>query len=483
MSAHPQRLLSITRNGIFYCFYPNCQSGRVKYLSSLQSLRQAQADNLKDLFLSRFIQKQFCNLAYIVALTFGLTLLFLAPAASAQSNIQYTDHTYRASIKSVECYNTSKQGSFPIIPLRGNEQLQLAFDDLEGRSRSYYYTLEHCDAQWNPSRLSPAEYLQSFMEDRIMNYSYSSGTVQKYIHYEVKLPNQNIIPKIAGNYLLKVYEDADMGKIIITRRVYISGSAVGINAEVVPSNNVSLRANNQKVNFDIAYAGLNVQNPYNDIKAVVMQNGRPETAQLNTHPTYIRGTQLIYNDFNINDFAGGNEFRHFDTRTLKLNSEHIVRIFKDTANTVLLAADESRNQTAYLFQYDINGSFYILNQDGRDASTDGDYAHVYFNLAVKGNLPEGDIYLTGKFNNYETSEDSKLTFDATRNRYTAQLLLKQGVYDYQYVLVNAATQKPDSRPLEGSYFETENDYQILVYYRPPGSRWEELVGYKAIKSK
>ena len=409
-------------------------------------------------------------------------LIFTNLSSRAQTAIQYTDHTYRASIKSVECYNTSKEGSFPIIPLRSNEQLRLAFDDLEGRSRNYYYTLEHCDARWNTSRLSPAEYLQGFMEDRIIDYSYSSGTIQKYIHYEVKLPNQNMAPKLAGNYLLKVYEDSDPNKIIITWRVYVTGSAAGIGTEVVPSSNVSLRTSNQKINFQVNYGGLNVQNPYNDIKVVVLQNGRAETAQLNTRPTFIRGNQLIYSDFTINDFAGGNEFRHFDTRTLKLNSEHIARIFKDTANTVLLLGDESRNSNAYLFQYDINGNFVVANQDGRDARTDGDYAYVFFNLAANPALPKGDIYVIGRFNNYELSPANQMIFDAARNQYTTQTLLKQGVYDYEYVWINPTTKQVANKPLEGSYFETENDYQLLVYYRPPGSRWEELIGYKLVNT-
>jgi hypothetical protein len=409
-------------------------------------------------------------------------LLMLACYGYSQNVVSYIDQVYRGSIKSVECYNAAKQGSFPLIHFRTDEQLVLAFDDLEGRSRNYYYTIEHCDAQWNTSRLSPAEYLQSFTEDRIMDYSYSSGTVQKYIHYQVRFPNANISPKLPGNYLLKVYEDNDPSKLIITRRVYVAANAVSIGAEVVPSANVALRAQNQKLNFQVTYAGLNVQNPYTDIKVLAMQNGRPQTAQLNTRPTYIRGSQLIYNDVSINDFAGGNEFRHFDTRTLKLNSERIARIFKDTANTVLLLGDASRNDDAYLFQYDINGSFYILNQDGRDPATDADYAYVYFNFTAPSNLSKGDIYVTGRFNNYSLDQNSKLMYDAARNQYTISIPLKQGVYDYQYVWVNAATQQADSKPLEGSFFETENDYQILVYYRAPGARWEELVGYQPLNT-
>jgi hypothetical protein len=398
------------------------------------------------------------------------------------TTLQYTDHTYRPTIKSVECYNSTQQGSFPVINFRSAEQITLAFDDLTERSRNYYYTLQHCDAQWMPSRLSPTEYLQGFMEDRIIDYNYSIGTVKKYIHYEVKLPNANLSPKLPGNYLLKVYEDNDQSRLIITRRVYVAASAVSIGAEVVPSNNVSQRTHNQKLNFQVNYGGINVQNPYQDVKVVVMQNGRPETAVLNTRPTYIRGSQLIYNDFNSNDFAGGNEFRHFDTRTLKLNSERIARIFKDTANTVLLLGDASRNQNAYLSEYDLNGNFVIGNQDGRDTRTDADYAYVYFNLQAN-NLPKGDIYVIGKFNQYEITDANKMAYDATRSRYTSALLLKQGVYDYQYLWLNPDTRQPEPHTLEGSYFETENEYQLLVYYRPPGSRWEELVGYKMVKSR
>lgn len=398
----------------------------------------------------------------------------------AQQATVYNNYIYRPEIKSVECYNAEKEGSFPVINLRSGEQIQLNFDDLTGQSRNYYYTLQHCDAQWSPSNLSPAEYLQSFLEDRLLNYWYASGTVQKYVHYELKLPNQNIGIKLSGNYLLKVYEDGDQRKLALTRRIYVLNTSAGIQAGIAPSSNVALRQSNQKINFQVDYAGINVSNPYNDIKVLVMQNARPETAVLNTRPTNVRGTQLFYNDYQSNDFAGGNEFRHFDIRTLKLNSERVARIFKDTANTVLLLPDASRRQAAYLFQYDNDGNFFIRNQDGRDARVDADYVQVYF--SINSNLPptEGDLYITGKFNDYRLDAFSKLSYDAGRSNYTTHLLLKQGVYDYQYVWVPRSTGKPSATETEGSYFETENEYQLLVYYHAPGARWEELVGYRLV---
>jgi hypothetical protein len=411
------------------------------------------------------------------------TLLFclFACTISFAQTPPFDNNVYRHEIKSVEFYNSKKATSFPAIDLGGRETVTLGFDDLSGGSRTFNYTIQHCDATWNPSRLSPAEYLESFTDDRLNDYTYSSGTFQKYTHYEVKIPNRNIIPKISGNYILKVYEDGDPSKLILTRRLYVVGKRVSVSANIIASNIVSARRTNQKVNFTVEYSGLPVQNPNTDIRTFLMQNTRPETGIMNSKPTYIRGTQLVYNDVNINDFAGRNEFRHFDTRSLKLNSERISKIYKDTANTVMLLGDPNRNLPNYILLYDNDGKFFILNQDGNDPRRDADYAHMYFSLAANKADTEGTAYIVGQFNDYKLDDRSKLTFDS-RGRWYTDLLLKQGVYDYQYVWVSNATKKPDDTILEGNYFETENDYQLLVYYRQTGSRYEQLVGYSLLNT-
>lgn len=408
------------------------------------------------LCLSSFLQKSFCQ-------------------------ITYDNRVYKASIKTVQFYNTTKEGAFPVINLNSNDQLLLTFDELGSNTRTYNYTIEHCDAQWNPSRISPTEYLQSFTEDRILDYRYSVSTIQKYVHYELTFPNRNIAPKISGNYLLKVYENGDFNNPILTRRFYVVNTRANVLAQIVPSNDVALRSTNQKINFQVDFSGMVVQNPYNDIRVLLMQNGRSETAQLNTRPTFIRGTSLEYSDIAINDFPGGNEYRHVDTRSLRLNSERIARIFRDTANTVLLLADRSRDQENYLFTYDNNGNFYVRNQEGSDPRIDADYAQIYFNLGVPGATADNSVYVVGKFNDYVLDQRSKMDFDAVKGRYFFNTLLKQGIYDYQYVQVDR-NGKADYTTLEGNHFETENDYQMLVYYRPAGARWEELVGYRLLNT-
>jgi len=412
----------------------------------------------------------------IVVTTFLLILLSITTFAQP-----YTDSVYRHEIKSVEFYNTAKKASFPLIPLNSGETVTLGFDNLQGGTLNYHYTIEHCDAEWNSSNISTAEYLKNYNDDRILNYSYSIATVQKYTHYELKLPNENIAPKIPGNYILKVYEDSDPTKLVLTRKLYVVNPKINISAEIVPSSDNATRQTNQKINFTLDYGALRVQNPNRDVRALVMQNNRSETGIMNNQPTYIRGTQLIYSDISINDFPAGNEFRHFDTRTLKLNSQNILHIYRDTANTVMMLTDPDRNKANYTLEYDLNGSYYILNQDGTDPRIDADYAHMIFSFATKRPANSGNVYIVGRFNDFKLDEHSKMTFDESGNKYFNSLLLKQGVYDYAYVWVDKAG-KPDLNALEGSYFETENDYQLLVYYRPSGARWEELVGYKLLNS-
>ncbi|MVN21927.1 type IX secretion system plug protein [Mucilaginibacter arboris] len=411
---------------------------------------------------------------------FKLLLILLLSCKILQAQIKYQNEVYQSNIKTVQLYNSTQESSFPIIGLHTNDVLLLGFDDLNGGTKTYNYTIEHCDADWRPSGLSPSEYLQSFTEDRIMDYRYSFNTKQKYTHYQLKLPNYNIIPKLSGNYLLKVYPEGNPSEPILTRRFYVVDNKAGLAAGIIPSNNVVNRSANQKINFSVNISALSVQNPYAEIRTIILQNGRNDVSTINTNPQFVQGGILQFNDFQTNDFAGGNEFRRFDLRTLLAGGEHINRIYRDTANTVMLMNDKPLTQTAYTFQYDNDGKFFILNTDGRDPRTDADYAHVYFNLNYSPPNLNDAVFITGKFNDWRLDESSKMNYDASRGNFYTDLYLKQGIYDYHYVLKQ--NQEIDQTSIDGSHFETENDYQFLVYFRRTGSRYEELVGYQLINT-
>jgi hypothetical protein len=408
--------------------------------------------------------------------------LFIFQIAAAQQPFVYDNKVYSTQIKTVQCYNAQKEQSIPVITVGSKDRLLFSFDDLRGGSRNYWYTVEHCSYDWKSSGLSPLDYLEGTTEDRIVDYAYSSKTLQKFTHYTLSLPNDQIKPKLTGNYLLKVYEDGDHNKPVCSQRFFITADRqVNISTQVLPSNEVSLRFSNQKLNVAVTYT-MTVQNPYSDIKLILLQNGNPLTAKLNTRPTFVKPGSLIYNDLNSNDFSGGNEFRKFDSRSLRYKGVHVQQIFNDSTNNIVLFQDLNGNAPKYTQVNDDNGAFFIRNQDNIDNDTDSDYEHVLFTLNVKSPNENGSVYVVGRFNNFTLSEENKLNYDSSKKKFYSNLYLKQGVYDYQYVWKDNTTGKTDNTIFEGSFFETENDYQAFVYYRRPGSRWDELIGYNTIST-
>jgi hypothetical protein len=400
----------------------------------------------------------------------------------ASATLVYDDVNYIPEIKTVAFYNLKQEQSFPLLNLGSGEELLLSFDDLRGGSRNLYYSVVHCNADWTPSSISPIDYLESFSEERINDYRFSYSTYQKYTHYQLKLPNLSIIPKLSGNYLVKVYEDGDPSKLLLTRRFYVLTPKVTVQAEIAPSNTVSNRDSNQKINFSIFHPSLNIQNAYQEITAVVLQNGRTDIAQKTQRPLFIRNNQLVYSDNSTNDFEGGNEFRRFDTRSFRYKSDGVYQIIKDSIYTVNLFADVDKSNSGYAYQFDEDGNFYTLNQDGSDPRYDADYGNINFVLKAEAPDAEGFAYVVGKFNAYQKNNNNRMVYDAEHKVFTLNTLLKQGVVDYRYVWADASGKIISNKAFEGAYYQTENDYQILIYYRAPGSRYDQLIAFTELNS-
>lgn len=409
-----------------------------------------------------------------------LTLSGFFAANVTQAQFVNDNRIYNNDIASLNFYNAKQEQSFPLIQLKSNEKLILSFDDLQGGSKNYWYKIEHCTSDWKNSQLNNMDFVESFDNDRIIDYRYSSGTLQKYTHYRLELPNAQVQPKISGNYILKVYEDNDQSKPVLSQRFYILDSRMGIQAETTHSNQVQFRDEKQKVNFKLSPTWV-LQNPQLDLKIWVMQNENANTAILNTKPSGIRGQELHYNDLNSNDFWALNSYRKFDTRSLRSFGQSVKEIVKtDHLKQVLLFKDPNRKGIPFSNSFDENGKFFIRNLDGRNADTDADYTDVFFNLDAGEVLANDEVYVVGRFNQYLLNSQNLMQYEPEKKSYYAKLRLKQGLYDYLYVLKRNNVLY--FKHFEGSFVQTKNNYQILVYYKRPGARWEELVGFTNIPS-
>lgn len=397
-------------------------------------------------------------------------------------DLQYGDINYLSAIKSVQFYNTREEQSLPMLALNTDEQLYLSFDDLRADNRTFYYTIEHCTSDWNSSNLSTIEYIDGLTEDRVFDYKSSVNTLQSYTHYELTFPaSGSMYPKLAGNYLLKVYEDADQSRLILTRRFYVLKQDIGVGIQLLPSFQVAQRQKHQKLNVELNTGGLNINNPYQDIKLVVTQNRRNDIKEILTKPMFVKNTQLIYNNNNTLDFDGGNEFRNLDLRSFRLFSGQVSESVVDSSRKITLVPDQDFSDEAYSFSYDEQGKFFIRNNDFENQDIEGDYAWVTFTLIPDGE-PEKDekIYVVGLFNDFRTSEENELSYLPDKKVWQGTLQLKQGVYQYTYKSISSTKEQPNK--YNGQHYETGNAYEIFIYYRKPATRWEELLGFGTIST-
>lgn len=393
--------------------------------------------------------------------------------------LRMSNFTYRPNVKSV---TLSKKGwplSSPIISLNEVTPLELGFDVLDSALGNFMYSIIHCDHSWNQSDLSFQEYIDGPPEDYLNEYDYSRNTFQKFIHYSLEIPNFNVRLTKSGNYIVKVYEAGDPDNLVLTRRFSVSEDLndIQITYNVHQATRVKERYSHQEVDFEIAFGNYVLTNPYTDLNIVVLQNRCWETALLNLEPRFVKDRLLDYNYDGENTFLGLNEFRLFDIQNTRYNGQGVSRVtFQNKENHAYLEVAKSRSAITYLQRPDINGWYYIKSvQSVDESSIDADYVNVHFSLEQKTEIPNGDVYVYGALTDWKIKPEAKMLFDQSKMLYEVDMYLKQGLYNYMLVYVKDGESVPDMAYLEGSHFETENDYTILVYHRKIGLDYDRLI--------
>ncbi len=430
-----------------------------------------------------------CSLLCCLLFTFLITpSSATTPADTADyysSNyLRYEDFVYLQDIKTPLLHKVGSDMSSPVIELNGTDKLQLSFDDIDPSLKNFYYTFVHCDASWQPSNLNTSDYIDGYTEDRISEYQFSFNTIQKYIHYKLIFPGETTKLTKSGNYIIKVFANFDQTKLVLTRRFMVVDARLGIDATIKPATFPGDRTVRHEINFTINYKNYVIDNPHNDIKVVIRQNGRWDNVISNLKPVFIRDNQLIYTYQEGNLFNGGNEFHILDMRSLRFQAEGIVKFEYDSSknNNVFLVSDENRRYKRYSSYTDINGRFKIETRDGNNSDIEGDYAFVHFSLPFDAPVTEGNLYVFGGLTDWKADKRFLLQYNYKKFRYELSVYLKQGYYNYEYIYLNDKDNKIDETFIEGNHSETDNDYAIYVYHRGMGVRYDQLIGIKQLNS-
>ncbi len=409
-----------------------------------------------------------------------LLSLILVKNVSAQRN-----EIYDRGIASLQVVAGQQWLSLPIIKLGShgpNERINISFDDLTHTYHRYVYRIEHCEADWTVSdQLFSSDYIEGFQDgNTIDDIVESINTNTLYTHYSLQIPNEQCSLKMSGNYKLTVYDENDGNRPMFTACFMVIEPAMGVALDVTTNTDIDINKAHQQVSMQVNYGGINVTDPMSQIKTVIMQNRRWDNAKVNPRPQYIMPDGLKWEHNRDLIFQAGNEYHKYEILDVDHPSMGIDRIIWD-GNDYQVYPYVCTPRPNYLYDEDANGAFYIRNSDNIENDISSEYVYVHYTLKTPQRFA-GDIYVNGAWTNDQFTPEYLMTYNEINKCYTATIRQKQGYYSYQYVMVdvNGVSQ---AVPSEGSFYQTENKYQALVYYRGRGERTDRLVGYQEVQFK
>tara|TARA_R100001369_G_scaffold86446_1_gene120963 strand:+ start:431 stop:1684 length:1254 start_codon:yes stop_codon:yes gene_type:complete len=399
---------------------------------------------------------------------FGLLLLFTPSLLFAQlSEIPAPNY-----IKTIQFKGATAQSELPMIRL--GERLQLSFDALNGEEEDFYYTITHHNFDWTKSDLAKSEYLDGFDDVRIETYENSLNTLQIFSHYTLSIPNRETrrITK-SGNYLITIF-DSDNNP-IFSRKFMVIEEIAGVTLDIRRSRDLKYIDEKQTVQFTINSPSLLLINPKQTVNTLVMQNSNLKTAITDLKPQYTIGNELIYKYDKESSFWGGNEFLAFDNKDVRAAGNSISRISLSDVYENFLFTDIGRYDRPYTYNPDINGNFVVRNIGANNQNIEAEYVRLHFNLQYFEDIGDKEIHLYGNFNNWTIDGSTYMKYDPQSDTYRNSRLFKQGFYNYKYVLVDRdGTIEPGA--ISGNFWQTENDYTVLVYFRDLGARYDRIIG-------
>ncbi len=398
-----------------------------------------------------------------------IVLVFIITSATAQTA---TEVTPPYNIKTV-AFVQNNQNQVPIFKMGDGFLFQ--FDDLFGNEANYYYEIVHCDYNWVPSEIPKSEYLQGFDGQRIQDYTNSVNTLQIYSHYQLTIPNPNTQLRISGNYILKILDENK--DVIFSRKFILYEDILMIPFQLKRSRTVNNIEFKHDMEFTIKSKTINFQNPLKNVKVMLLQNGQFATAIKNILPQYTIGNDLIYKYDTQTQFWAGNEFLFFDNNNIRATSNNVAR--SDSGSDIyksFLFTNKARANYPYSYMQDVNGNFVVRNINATNNDIEADYSWVYFSLSAPAFMSAKGIYLAGMFNNYSLTTEYKMDYNAEKNLFEKSILMKQGFTNYKYIVADDKGNIDNENAIDGNFWQTENDYSVIVYYCGNNDRYDRVIG-------
>lgn len=373
----------------------------------------------------------------------------------------------------------------PIMDINAaNNTMRLQFDHIGEEIMDYSYTIVHCNSDWQPSELEDNQYIKGYAVNTVDSIFISQNTIVDYTHYFVKLPNANIHWTKSGNYLLKVLDNHDDQRVVLVRRFVVVEPLWSIDCRIVQAAMVEKLRTHHELDFSVNFKNTRVNAPATDIKAFILQNSRWDNCIGPIAPFGVGSNVARFDYQDKIVFPAGLEYRFFDMRVLDYKGEFVrsIQQFPDHIE-VTVQTDRSRYETQVITRKDINGRYVIGNNTINRSLLQCEYANVLF--SIKQNLPldEQDVYVFGELSDWQLKPAFKMEFSEEAKAYYCEVLLKQGYYNYEYIVVDRASGLPSNYGFEGNWFQTDNNYTILVYFRPFGARYDRLMATISRDSK
>lgn len=387
----------------------------------------------------------------------------------------YSVLSYSQNIKSIQLRALGDNVYTAIVPL--GTVLELSFDDLEADGKDYHYKIEHMTHDWKKSRLLSSQFIDGFDENTIINVTNSFNTLQSYTHYEVRIPNANTIITKSGNYLISVLDDDD--DILFTRKFVLYESAATVAIQASRSRNATTLNTQQTIEFSVNYPNLRINNPQQEINVALLKNENWNETITNLQPTFFKPNQFKYTYSNKTNFWGGNEYLNFDSKFLRNKSINIVKIERGDVFQHYVYPYSYDPYLTYRYNPDINGQFVFRTLEGNDARTEADYARMHFTLDAEEPFNDKKVHVYGAFNNFEIDNETELTYNFDDSSYRGSILMKQGFYNYTFATVDEFG-NVDTNEINGSFFQTENQYTVIVYFKPFGSLYDRVIGMGSV---